>query len=153
MTTLRLALPRCVLIVCGLFGASTTMSAVGVADINTAVRLITQVAKLMQKYDDVEIPAPQPTPDSTGFVSPYEGLDGPGPMTQWAEKSLTAEVGGAAGEAAGDQAGNVIAQKVPFGGLLRGKVKNTSKTDRCGDRDRWLGLHPRDFRHLVHRSG
>ena len=81
---------------------------------------------MLEKYAlaGVELEAPEPRSDSEGqYVLPYAQ---DGNVTPWAEKALQASVGSAAGKEAGGQAAGMLAKKVPFGGLMGKKVKDTA---------------------------
>ena len=109
--------------VCALLLAGSAL-AVSPKDLAYATKVLTQVAKLLDKYPDIELEVPESLPDASGkYVSPYQRDGG---MSAWAEKSLSAEAGEAAGEAAGESAGNVVAAKVPFGGFMKGAIKDKS---------------------------
>ena len=109
-----------IVIAIGLAGPSA--AALSAKDIALAQKVIAQVAKLGDRYPDIELDAPEPLPDASGkFVSPYLA---DGEVTPWAEKSINAEAGALAGEVAGDKAADTIAKKIPFGGLMRNKTKD-----------------------------
>lgn len=97
------------------------------ADVAKAARILDQVIKLTAKYREVttDLKAPTPLANSAGaYVLPYNNS---GAMTEWAMKTLNVQVGALAGEKAGEMAGNALASKVPFGGLLSGAAKKKGK--------------------------
>ena len=100
------------------------VGALSAKDIALAQKVIAQAIKMSEKYDDVDLVAPEPLADANGkYVSPYTR---DGEVTEWAEKSVTAEAGSMAGEMAGEKAADSLAKKIPFGGLMRGKAKDTA---------------------------
>ncbi len=101
-------------------------SAISPQEIALAQKLIAQAVKMSQKYDEVELVAPEPLADASGkYVSPYNINGEP---AEWSTKSISAEAGAMAGEMAGEKAADKLASKVPFGGLLRGKAKSTASS-------------------------
>lgn len=122
MTELRMALAA--LAVAGLTFALPPAHAVSPKDIAVAQKLVREAAKLAEKYREYDLVAPEPLPDNSGkYLSPYHA---DGTMTEWAEKSLHAEAGAQAGEAAGGAAADAVAKKIPFGGLLKNKAKDSA---------------------------
>ncbi|MDH3647669.1 MAG: hypothetical protein OER80_12940 [Gammaproteobacteria bacterium] len=96
------------------------------ADVAAAAKIIAKTSKMLEKYAlaGVELEAPEPRADAEGeYVVPYTA---DGAVTAWAEKALQASVGSAAGKEAGGKAAGMLAKKVPFGGLMGKKVKDTA---------------------------
>ncbi|NNF67664.1 MAG: hypothetical protein HKM98_09160 [Gammaproteobacteria bacterium] len=94
------------------------------ADVAAAARVVAKTTKMLEKYalSGVELEAPEARADADGkYVAPYL-VDGE--LTAWAEKALQASIGSAAGKEAGGKAAGMLAQKVPFGGLMGKKVKD-----------------------------
>jgi hypothetical protein len=107
--------------------ALPSLSPANVADVAKAARILEQIAKIMAKYQQysANLKAPPPIANSTGtYVLPYHSS---GAMTEWATKTLNIQVGAMAGEKAGEVAGNALASRVPFGGLLSGVAKKKGK--------------------------
>jgi len=99
-----------------------------------AQMLLGQIDQVIDKYEEVqalldsgelELEVTEPRYDSEGeFVFPYKD---DGFMTEWAEKSLTAQAGSEAGALVGDAAADSIASRVPFGGLAGGLIRGKSR--------------------------
>lgn len=109
----------------------------GVADYARAQLMFARVMNAMQQYKQVAgaaaaasapepgAPSVEPLTDGSGkFFSPY---DEKGQLVGWAQKAIGANVGAAVGAKAGEKAGNMLAAKVPFGGLLAGAAKKKGK--------------------------
>jgi hypothetical protein len=98
----------------------------GVEDAADALRIVGEVNQLTQQlqvaHPGVVLTAPTPIPDSSGaFLSPYKA---DGSLTAWAEKGMSASVGGAVGGAVGGRMAEGLASKIPFaGGFLGRKAK------------------------------
>jgi hypothetical protein len=116
------------LLVIGLLGSALPVFAQ--KDIGNIIKAQIILSKVMElsakmKEQSVELIAPDPIPDSSGrYLLPY---DNDGNLTEWAEKSLSAQAGAAVGAKAGEHAGRALASKVPFGGLAAGAMKGKSK--------------------------
>jgi len=107
------------------------------ADISGIIKaqiLLGQIDQVIDKYQEVQalldsgeliLDVPEPRYDSEGeFLFPYKD---DGFITEWAEKSLTAQVGAEAGALVGDAVAGGIASRVPFGGLAGGLIRGKSK--------------------------
>lgn len=116
--------------------AATSMLATA-ADMEGIIKaqiILGQVTQIMDKYEDVRallatneivLEVADPREDAEGeFVFPYTSY---GAITEWAEKSLSAQAGAQAGAMAGEKAAGALASKVPFGGLAAGLVKGKSR--------------------------
>lgn len=97
------------------------------ADVVKAQRILTEVIKVAERLNqqNLELPVPDPLPNNTGrYLLPVNAEGG---LTEWATKSLSAQVGAAVGDQAGKAAGNALASRVPMGGMLAGAVRNKGK--------------------------
>ena len=103
------------------------ISANTMADITKAQIIIGKAMEIATKFAKytIDLEAPKVRKNNRGkFLVPY---DKDGNLTAWAEKALNAKIGAAAGEKAGQMAGNAVASKVPFGGLASGFMKKKGK--------------------------
>ena len=103
------------------------LSAGDAADIARAQKVITQVLKVVEKYQQstVTLQAPAPIAGSKGkYLLPYKA---DGQMTEWAGKILNVAASKIVGEKVGEKATEAVASKVPFGGLAGGLLKKKSK--------------------------
>lgn len=117
-----------------LAGSVTVATAADVGSLLKAQAILGQVTQIMDKYEDVQallasneivLELAEPREDAEGkYVFPYTSY---GAITEWAEKSLSAQAGAEVGAMAGDKAVGAIAGKVPFGGLASGMLKGKSK--------------------------
>ena len=115
-----------IIIISLLLGLFPVAQADSPADIAAATKIVAKTSKMLEKYANkgVVLEAPEPRADADGkYVVPF-GSDGA--VTEWAEKALQAAVGSAAGKEAGNKAAGMLAKKVPFGGLMGKKVKDTA---------------------------
>jgi hypothetical protein len=107
--------------------ASSAAFATSAADIVKAQKILSTVIELTSKYQAVtgKVTAPTPLANTNGkFLVPY-GADGM--LTEWANKTLSTQVGAAIGAKAGEEAGKQLASRVPFGGLASGLIKKKGK--------------------------
>lgn len=117
-----------------LAGSGMLAVAADMSGIIKAQVILGQVTQIMDKYEDVQallatneitLDVAAPREDAEGeYVFPYTSY---GAITEWAEKSLSAQAGAQAGAMAGEKAAGALASKVPFGGLAAGLVKGKSK--------------------------
>src|SRR5690606_30173051 len=118
-----------------LFAGSVSFAlAADVSGVLKAQAILGQVTQIMEKYEDVQallaaneivLELAEPREDAEGkYVFPYTSY---GAITEWAEKSLSAQAGAEVGAMAGDKAAGAIAGKLPFGGLAAGMLKGKSK--------------------------
>lgn len=101
--------------------------ATSVADVVKAQAILTKVIELTKKYPQASgaVQAPEPLASNSGqYQLPYGSN---GALTEWANKTLNVQVGAIAGEKAGEMAGNAVASRVPFGGLMGGAFKKKGK--------------------------
>lgn len=101
--------------------------ATGVADVVKAQAVLAKVIELTKKYPQASgvVVAPEPLANNSGqYQLPYASN---GALTEWANKTLNVQVGAIAGEKAGELAGNAVASRVPFGGLMGGAFKKKGK--------------------------
>lgn len=101
--------------------------ATSVADVVKAQAILAKVVQLTKKYQQYNgvVQAPEPLANNGGqYQLPYGSN---GALTEWANKTLNVQVGAIAGEKAGELAGNAVASRVPFGGLMGGAFKKKGK--------------------------
>ena len=114
--------------------ASFSVQAIDMGSIVKAQVVLGQVTQVVDKYKEVQalldqgvveldVPAPQENAEGK-FLLPFDAAGNP---TEWATKAVTAKAGGAAGEAVGGKAAEMLASKVPFGGLFAGAAKSKAK--------------------------
>lgn len=106
---------------------SAAAHASSIADVAKAQLVLNAVIALASQFQTASGPLTPPTPiaGTTGkFVLPVNAVGEP---TEWAQKSLNAEIGALIGEKAGEQAGKAVASHVPMGGLLSMAAKKKGK--------------------------
>ncbi len=106
---------------------STAAFATSAADVVKAQKILATVIELTSKYQMATgtVTAPAPLANTNGkFLLPYTT---DGQLTEWANKTLSTQIGAAVGAKAGEEAGKHLASKVPFGGLAGGLIKKKGK--------------------------
>jgi len=106
---------------------STAAFATSAADVVKAQVILNKVIELTSKYQVATGTVTPPTPlaNTKGkFLLPYTA---DGQLTEWANKTLSTQVGAVVGAKAGEEAGKQLAARVPFGGLASGLIKKKGK--------------------------
>lgn len=121
------SVPHIALLLLGLAALPRVTFALDPHDVVRAQKVLHTVVDLTASYQalSVTVPAPQPLTDNSGkYFVPYTAK---GELTDWATKALNAQLGAAAGAKVGEEAGKVLASKIPFGGLMAGAAKKKGK--------------------------
>lgn len=106
---------------------ATAAFATSAADVVKAQVILNKVIELTSKYQIATgtVTAPTPLANTNGkFLLPYTA---DGQLTEWANKTLSTQIGAAVGAKAGEEAGKQLASRVPFGGFASGMIKKKGK--------------------------